>query len=70
MRDVWVMETVGTPLDINRDNTCFYSVPKRKRNLDGGNSQDPGGLETKATNMEVMKSMMCPAWATGTNSRK
>jgi hypothetical protein len=39
-------------------------VPKRKRNPDGGNSQDPRGLETKATYMEVDEVNDVPAWAT------
>jgi hypothetical protein len=38
-------------------------VPKRKRNLDGGNSQDIRGLKTKATCMEVDEVNDVPTWA-------
>jgi hypothetical protein len=37
-------------------------VPKRKNNLDGGNSQDHGGLETKETYMEVNEVNDVRAW--------
>jgi hypothetical protein len=37
-------------------------VPKRKRNPYGGNSQDPGGLETKVTDMEVDEVNDVPTW--------
>jgi len=38
-------------------------IPKRKRNPYGGNTQDPGGLETKVTYMELDEVNDMPAWA-------
>jgi hypothetical protein len=42
----------------------FTCVPKRKRILDGGNSQDPRGSEMKVTDMEVDEFNYVPTWAT------
>jgi len=41
--------------------TC---VPKRKINLDGGNSQNLEGSETKVIDMEVDEVNGVPTWAT------
>jgi hypothetical protein len=63
MRDVWVMEMVGTPSIPIGGNTCCYSCSQKKKEPIWRCFSDLDGLELNMTDMEVDEVNNMPAWA-------